>query len=62
MTATPAAFEIQNSVVGNTTYIPHTRARIGDERIELVGMRGAGGRGCSGVELVATDNPHDALR
>jgi excinuclease ABC subunit B len=31
MSATPAEFEIQNSVVGNKRYIPHRRQRIGDE-------------------------------
>jgi excinuclease ABC subunit B len=29
--ATPAEFEIQNSVVGNKGYIPHKRQRIGEE-------------------------------
>jgi excinuclease ABC subunit B len=33
MSATPAEFEIQNSVVGNKGYIPHRRQRIGDEEI-----------------------------
>ncbi|HYY31446.1 MAG TPA: excinuclease ABC subunit UvrB, partial [Chthoniobacterales bacterium] len=36
ISATPAAFEIQNSVVGNTTYIPHSRSRIGQEETEPV--------------------------
>jgi excinuclease ABC subunit B len=36
ISATPAAFEIQNSVVGNTTYIPHSRARIGQPETEPV--------------------------
>ncbi|MDB6004435.1 MAG: excinuclease subunit, partial [Prosthecobacter sp.] len=30
VSATPARFEIENSVVGNTGYIPHQRERIGD--------------------------------
>jgi len=35
--ATPAEFEIQNSVVGNKSYFPHKRARIGkDELIPFV--------------------------
>ncbi len=29
--ATPAEFEIKNSVVGNTGYFPHKRARIGED-------------------------------
>ncbi len=31
VSATPARFEIENSVVGNATYIPHQRHRIGEE-------------------------------
>ncbi|MGV3660199.1 MAG: excinuclease ABC subunit UvrB [Prosthecobacter sp.] len=31
VTATPAKFEMENSVVGNTKYIPHQRERIGME-------------------------------
>ncbi len=35
--ATPAEFEIENSVVGNKNYVPHKRARIGeDERVPFV--------------------------
>jgi excinuclease ABC subunit B len=33
MGATPAEFEIQNSVVGNKGYIPHRRQRIGQEEL-----------------------------
>ena len=36
ISATPAAFEIQNSVVGNTSYIPHIRSRIGQQETEPV--------------------------
>jgi excinuclease ABC subunit B len=36
ISATPAEFEIRNSVVGNQSYIPHTRARIGQEETEPV--------------------------
>jgi excinuclease ABC subunit B len=31
VSATPAEFEIQNSVVGNKGYVPHKRARIGND-------------------------------
>ncbi|MBA3763548.1 MAG: UvrB/UvrC motif-containing protein, partial [Chthoniobacterales bacterium] len=31
VSATPAEFEIQNSVVGNAGYFPHKRARIGED-------------------------------
>src|SRR5947209_3908606 len=33
VSATPAEFEIQNSVVGNTSYVPHKRARIGQNEL-----------------------------
>jgi excinuclease ABC subunit B len=34
ISATPADFEVQNSVAGNTSYIPHARDRIGQEETE----------------------------
>jgi len=40
VSATPAEFEIQNSVVGNKGYVPHRRQRIGDQ--ELVPFAVAG--------------------
>ncbi len=37
VSATPAEFEIKNSIVGNTSYFPHKRARIGeDEQVPFV--------------------------
>jgi excinuclease ABC subunit B len=36
ISATPADFEIQNSMVGNNSYIPHARDRIGREETEPV--------------------------
>ena len=33
VSATPAEFEIQNSVVGNRGYFPHKRARIGEDEL-----------------------------
>ncbi len=33
VSATPAEFEIQNSVVGNKGYVPHKRARIGENEV-----------------------------
>jgi excinuclease ABC subunit B len=36
ISATPADFEIQNSMVGNDSYIPHARDRIGQEETEPV--------------------------
>ena len=41
VSATPAEFEIRNSMVGNKGYFPHKRARIGEE--ELVPFVVAGG-------------------
>ena len=65
VSATPAEFEIQNSVVGNKTYIPHRRQRIGDE--ELVPFVLPGGKrptsniqrrtSNSGVQISRTDEP-----
>ncbi|MGA8658356.1 MAG: excinuclease ABC subunit UvrB [Chthoniobacterales bacterium] len=34
ISATPADFEIKNSVVGNTAYFPHSRDRIGEEETQ----------------------------
>src|SRR6267378_3366470 len=42
ISATPAEFEIHNSVVGNKGYIPHRRQRIGEA--ELVPFAVAGGK------------------
>ena len=33
VSATPAEFEIKNSIVGNTGYFPHKRARIGEDEL-----------------------------
>jgi excinuclease ABC subunit B len=41
MGATPAEFEIQNSVVGNKGYIPHKRHRIGEEELVPFAVAGA---------------------
>ena len=43
ISATPAEFEIQNSIVGNSGYIPHRREKIGQE--EEVPFLVAGGDG-----------------
>jgi excinuclease ABC subunit B len=42
VSATPAEFEIQNSVVKNNGYIPHRRQRIGED--ELIPFAVAGGK------------------
>jgi excinuclease ABC subunit B len=41
VSATPAEFEIQNSVVGNKTYVPHKRARIGENELVPFVLPGA---------------------
>ncbi|MEO6969794.1 MAG: excinuclease ABC subunit UvrB [Chthoniobacterales bacterium] len=69
VSATPAEFEIKNSVVGNTGYFPHKRERIGEEEAvpfvlpgEIVGQAlrlppvdGAGG--APALQLSRTDQP-----
>jgi excinuclease ABC subunit B len=60
--ATPAEFEIQNSVVGNKGYIPHRRQRIGQEEVVPFVLPG-GKRRTSNVEhrtsseISPTDEP-----
>ncbi|PYL06836.1 MAG: excinuclease ABC subunit B [Verrucomicrobia bacterium] len=43
--ATPAEFEIQNSIVGNKTYVPHRRQRIGEEELVPFAVAGGGDAG-----------------
>jgi excinuclease ABC subunit B len=66
VSATPAEFEIKNSVVGNTGYFPHKRERIGeDEAVPFVvaGEAANGNRpttNVSGKAIVSrTDQPVD---
>src|SRR5437899_6127353 len=40
VSATPAEFEIQNSVVGNKAYVTHKRARIGEDELVPVVLPG----------------------
>ena len=65
VSATPAEFEIENSVVGNKGYVPHKRARIGED--ELVPFVLPGGRVLASASLpspkptgerLPTDFPH----
>jgi excinuclease ABC subunit B len=55
ISATPAEFEIANSVAGNGSYIPHKRERIGDE--EAVPFAVAGDAKANGARLSRTDAP-----
>jgi excinuclease ABC subunit B len=73
VSATPAEFEIKNSMVGNTGYFPHKRARIGEDELVpfvLPGNDGkiqpvlvpAGANGAIGEDAVPisrTDQPPD---
>ena len=49
VSATPAEFEIKNSVVGNKGYFPHKRERIGEEELVPFVVAG-GGRPTSNVQ------------
>src|SRR6201994_3386128 len=55
VSATPAEFEIKNSVVGNTGYFRHKRQRIGEE--ELVPYVLPGGAGVSTLTSKTDDPP-----
>ncbi len=54
VSATPAEFEIQNSVVGNKTYFPHKRQRIGEN--EQVPFVLPGGKAKAAVRVSKTDD------
>src|SRR5436853_4334017 len=57
VSATPAEFEIQNSVVGNKGYVPHKRQRIGqDEPVPFV-LPGKNRSPNGGVRISRTDEP-----
>ena len=45
VSATPAEFEIKNSVVGNKGYFPHKRERIGEEELVPFVVAGEAGNG-----------------
>ncbi|HEX7516801.1 MAG TPA: excinuclease ABC subunit UvrB [Chthoniobacterales bacterium] len=45
VSATPAEFEIKNSVVGNKEYFPHKRERIGEEELVPFVVAGEAGNG-----------------
>src|SRR5438128_12327918 len=55
VSATPAEFEIQNSMVGNKGYFPHRRQRIGKE--ELVPFVLPGGTRAVASQISKTDEP-----
>ena len=58
VSATPAEFEIKNSVVGNKNYVPHKRSRVGED--ELVPFVLPGGKRSTlnaEAQLSRTDQP-----
>jgi len=57
VSATPAEFEIQNSVVGNKGYVPHKRARIGEEELVPFILPGKNG----GTTSVSPHSLSDAM-
>jgi excinuclease ABC subunit B len=68
VSATPAEFEIQNSVVGNKGYVPHRRQRIGEQELvpfEIAGRArplgapgpAAGALGERALPISRTDEP-----
>src|SRR5438477_1094879 len=56
VSATPAAFEIKNSIVGNKGHFPHRRARIGEEELVPFILPGKNG----GTPSVSSDSSSDA--
>src|SRR6059058_1228841 len=57
VSATPAEFEIQNSVVGNKGYVPHKRARIGEEELVPFILPGKNGGTTTGSSHSSSDRP-----
>ena len=57
VSATPAEFEIQNSVVGNKGYVPHRRQRIGQEELDPFVLPGKNRSPNGEVRISRTDDP-----
>jgi excinuclease ABC subunit B len=57
VSATPAEFEIQNSVVGNEGYVPHKRQRIGDAELVPFVLPGKNRSPIGEVHISRTDEP-----
>jgi excinuclease ABC subunit B len=58
VSATPAEFEIQNSLVGNKGYVPHRRQRIGEEELVPFALPGRKRSTFNGeVHISRTDEP-----
>ena len=61
VSATPAEFEIQNSVVGNKGYVPHRRQRIGEEELVPFVLPGKNRSPNAEVRISRTDEPPQAF-
>ena len=59
VSATPAEFEIQNSVIGNRGYVPHRRQRIGEEELVPFVLPGKNRLPNGEVHISRTDEPPD---
>src|SRR6202045_3881379 len=59
VSATPAEFEIQNSVVGNQGYVPHRRQRIGEEELVPFVLPGKNRSPNGEVRISRTDESPD---
>jgi excinuclease ABC subunit B len=57
ISATPAEFELKNSVAGNLGYIPHARDRIGEEEAIPAAAAGSPHIPPRAVKLMRTDTP-----
>jgi excinuclease ABC subunit B len=57
VSATPAEFEIQNSVAGNKGYVPHRRQRIGEEELVPFVLPGKNRSPNGEVHISRTDEP-----
>src|SRR5438045_6567321 len=61
VSATPAEFEIQNSVAGNKGYIPHRRQRIGQEEVEPFVLPGKNGSANGDVRIPRSNEAPEKL-
>jgi excinuclease ABC subunit B len=57
VSATPAEFELRNSTVGNTGYVPHKRDRIGEEEAEPFAIAGEPVNGDKQLRISRVDLP-----
>jgi len=60
VSATPADFEIQNSIIGNENYIPHKRTRIGEEELVPALIAGEAGATISVRRIQGGARPNNA--